>query len=333
MKAASTKIPRSSAILAFSLVLIFIISLLIRLAPVYAGYPMFLKEFDPYYFLANVDYIVKNGFASWFTWRDMTVWYPFGRNVATTTYPGMVFTAALIYYFVNGIGIPASTLTVAYYMPVLFGALTPIVTYFLGKEVYDKRSGILAAFFIALSPAIIQRQVAGFFDNDPFGVFLMLTTFYFFLRSLKRSSIPSAIMAGLFLGYICISWGTYVYAIDILALFTFFMVLARRYSLRLFTSYTITMLLGLFIGTLAPRNGLGLLSSGTVLPADFMLGVLIVYESSRHFVKIPIVSRAANRIAKVNPFILATGPSRRRLRYTCVHIHRRKILHGDHASL
>lgn len=286
--------------------LIFIISLLVRLAPVYAGFPTLLKEFDPYYFLANVNFIVKNGFASWFTWRDMTVWYPFGRDVAGNTYPGMVFTAVIIYYLVNAIGIHASTYTVAYYMPVLFGALTPIVTYFLGKEVYDKRSGILAAFFIALSPAIIQRQVAGFFDNDPFGVFLMLCTLYFFLRSLKRASAPSAVMSGLFLGYICVSWGTYVYVIDILALYAFFMVLARRYSLRLFTSYTITMLIGLFIGTMAPRNGFGLLVSGEVLPAEFMLGLLIAYESSKYFVKMPIVSKVANRAARVNPFILAT---------------------------
>jgi dolichyl-diphosphooligosaccharide--protein glycosyltransferase len=305
VKSASTKIPRDSAILAVSLILVFIIALLVRLAPVFVPYTPLLKEFDPFYFLANVNYIVKNGFASWFTWTDTSVWYPFGRDVASNTYPGMVFTAVLIYYFVSAIGIHVSTFTVAYFMPVLFGGLTPIVVYFLGKEVYDKRSGLLAAFFIALSPAIIQRQVAGFFDNDPFGVFLMLTAFYFFLRSLKRSSVPSAIMAGLFLGYICISWGTYVYVIDIFALFTFLIVLARRYSSRLFTTYTITMLIGLFIATLAPRNGLGLLVSGGVLPALFMLGLLIVYESLKYIVKIPMVSKAARRIARVNAFLLA----------------------------
>jgi dolichyl-diphosphooligosaccharide--protein glycosyltransferase len=284
--------------------LIFILSLLVRLAPVYAGYPTLLKEFDPYYFLANVNFIVKNGFGTWFHWRDLSAWYPYGRDVPGDTYPGMIFTAVIIYYIVNAIGIQVSTLNIAYYMPVLFGALTPIVTYFIGKEVYDRRSGILAAFFIALSPAIIQRQVAGFFDNDPFGVFLMLCTFYFFLRSLKRSSVPSAIVSGLFLGYICISWGTYVYALDILALFTFLMILARRYSLRLFTSYTITMLIGIFIGTLAPRTGLGLLVAGEALPSEFMVGLLVAYESWRHFVKIPIVSRFANRVRKVDPFVL-----------------------------
>jgi dolichyl-diphosphooligosaccharide--protein glycosyltransferase len=285
--------------------LILILSILIRLAPVFAGYPTLLKEFDPYYFLANVNFIVKNGFGTWFHWRDLSAWYPYGRDVPGDTYPGMVFTAVLIYYFLNAIGIQVSTLNVAYYMPVLFGALTPIVTYFIGKEVYDRRSGILAAFFIALSPAIIQRQVAGFFDNDPFGVLLMLCTFYFFLRSLKRSSVPSAVISGFFLGYICISWGTYVYVLDILALFTFLMVLARRYSLRLFTSYTITMLIGIFIGTLAPRTGLGLLVTGEALPAEFMVGLLIAYEGSKHFVKIPTVSRFANRARKADPFVLA----------------------------
>jgi dolichyl-diphosphooligosaccharide--protein glycosyltransferase len=305
VKSASTKIPRDSAILTVSLILVSIIALLVRLAPVFVPYPTLLKEFDPFYFLANVDYIVKNGFASWFTWKDYTVWYPFGRDVATTTYPGMVFTAVLIYYFVNAIGIPASTLTTAYYMPVIFGTLTPIVVYFLGKEVYDKRSGILAAFFIALSPAIIQRQVAGFFDNDPFGVFLMLASFYFFIRSLKRSSVPSAIMAGLFLGYICISWGTASFVIDVYALFAFLMLLLRRYNMRLFTTYTITMLIGLFIGTLAPRLGIGFLGNGVVLPAIFVLGIMLAYESSKYLAKMKIVSKTVKRIARVNPFLLA----------------------------
>jgi dolichyl-diphosphooligosaccharide--protein glycosyltransferase len=305
LKSASTKIPRDSAILAVSLILVFIIALLVRLAPVFVPYQALLKEFDPFYFLSNVDFIVRNGFAAWFTWKDNTVWYPFGRDVASTTYPGMVFTAVLIYYFVSAIGIQVSTFTVAYFMPVLFGGLTPIVVYFLGKEVYDKRSGLLAAFFIALSPAIIQRQVAGFFDNDPFGVFLMLTTFYFFLRSLKRSSVPSAIMAGLFLGYICISWGTASYVIDMLALFAFIMLLLRRYDVRLFTTYTITMLIGLFIGTLAPRLGIAFLGNGVVLPALFVLGIMLAYESAKQLAKMKIVSKAVGRIARVNPFLLA----------------------------
>lgn len=306
-KALAAKIPRSTAVLTVSLVLIFVIAFLLRLSPVFMpGWQPLLKEFDPYFFYRNVQYIISNGFPAWFHWTDYSAWYPFGRNVPTDTYPGMVFTAVLIYYFVNAIGVSASAFTVCYYMPLLFGALTPLVVYLLGKEAYDKRSGLLAAFFIAVSPAIIQRQVVGFFDNEPFGIFIMLVAFYFFIRSLKRGSIPSAIMAGFFLGYMCISWGTFRYVIDIFALFAGVMLITRHYSNRLFATYSITMLLGLFIAVLAPRNGLGLLKSGEVLPAIFVLGLMVLYESSKYLARIKAFANVGKRITAINPFILAT---------------------------
>jgi dolichyl-diphosphooligosaccharide--protein glycosyltransferase len=263
-----------------------------------------LKEFDPYFFYYNVQYIISHGFPAWFSWMDYTAWYPFGRDVAGSTYPGMVFTAVLLYYFINGIGIATSAFTVCYYMPVLFGTLTPLVLYLIGKESYDRRSGLLAAFFIAVSPAIIQRQVVGFFDNDPFGMFIMLVSIYFFIRSLKRGSVSSGIMAGLFLGYICISWGTYRYALDIYALFAAVMLITRHYSSRLYNTYTLTVLPGLFIAVLAPRNGLGILGTGEVLPVILVLALMMVYETSKFLGRMKIFARISNRFSTVNPFLL-----------------------------
>jgi len=310
VKGVAAKVPRSSAILAGALTLIFFIALVLRLTPIFTSQfsengPL-LKEFDPWYFYRNVQYIVQNGFGPWFSWRESMMWTPFGRDMAGATYPGMIFTAVFIYDALNLVGIQVSAFTVCYYFPVIFGALTPIVVYFLGKEAYDKRSGLLAAFFIAVSPAIIQRQVAGFFDNEAFGVFLMLCTFYFYLRALKRDSIPSTIMAGLFLGFVCISWGILRYVLDILALFTFVMLVLRRYSMRLFNASAITLLLGLFIGVLAPRNGVGMLQGGDVLPAIFILALLIAYEGSKYFAKIPFISKIGKRTKTVNPFLLFT---------------------------
>nr|MDO8134226.1 STT3 domain-containing protein [Candidatus Njordarchaeum guaymaensis] len=274
-----------------------------RLSPIFTYEPL-LKEFDPWYFYRSVQYIVQNGFGPWFTWTDYLAWTPFGRNVATSTYPGMIFAAVFIYDALNLAGIQVSAFTVCYYFPVIFGALTPIITYFLGKEAYDRRSGLLAAFFIAVSPAIIQRQVAGFFDNEAFGIFLMLCTFYFYLRALKRDSVPSAIMAGLFLGFVCISWGILRYVIDILALFIFVMLVLRRYTIKLFNASVITLLLGLFIATLAPRNGARMLTGGDVLPAIFILGLLIAYEGSKYFARIPFFSKIGKKAGTVNPFLL-----------------------------
>jgi dolichyl-diphosphooligosaccharide--protein glycosyltransferase len=64
------------------------------------------------------------------------------------------------------------------------------------------------------------------------------------------------------------------------------------------------MLLGLFIGILAPRNGLVSLTSGELLPAEFMVALLVAYESSKYLAKTPVISKAVNRVSRLDPYIL-----------------------------
>ena len=41
-------------------------------------------------------YLYYNGAKKFFTWFDYMVWYPLGRPVGSTIYPGMQFTAVFI---------------------------------------------------------------------------------------------------------------------------------------------------------------------------------------------------------------------------------------------
>lgn len=43
-------------------------------------------------------YLADNGIAKFFTWFDYEAWYPIGRPVGTTIYPGMQFTAVAIWH-------------------------------------------------------------------------------------------------------------------------------------------------------------------------------------------------------------------------------------------
>ena len=52
-----------------------------------------IHEFDPYFNFRAAQYLYDNGWKSFINWFDYMAWYPLGRPVGTTIYPGMQVTA------------------------------------------------------------------------------------------------------------------------------------------------------------------------------------------------------------------------------------------------
>jgi dolichyl-diphosphooligosaccharide--protein glycosyltransferase len=271
------KISRGSVILVIALAIIFFAALILRLYPLLNSQPV-LRAFDPWFQLKVTEYVVDNGYGAFFTWFDETTWVPFGRDITTTTYVGVPFTSAFFYFILNGFGISIDVLTVSLVMPAFLGALTAIAAFFLGRELMNNTVGLLSALFLAFLPAFIQRTVAGFYDNECVGVLAIVVSTFLYTRSLKRGSLPSAVGAGLALGYLLISWGGGDFLLDLFALYAFLLLVSGRYSKRLLNSYLITVALGIFIGGLIPRNGFANLTTFSTL-APIGIGVLLAgYE-------------------------------------------------------
>ena len=66
-----------------------------------------------------------------------------------------------------------------------WGALTIVPTYFLGKETFGRRAGLVAAFLLAVMPSHVQRSVVSDADHDAFILFFIVLTFYFMLKAVK----------------------------------------------------------------------------------------------------------------------------------------------------
>ena len=179
-----------------------------------------IHEFDPYFNFRATEYLYEHGRAKFFKWFDYMSWYPLGRPVGTTIYPGMQFTAVWIKNHI--VGDAMSLNDVCCYIPVLFGALATflvgIITYesclvqntsedvvsvmfkaITGKtlitlEKSDKNSfsvpmlsAIFAMFGMSIMPAHLMRSVGGGFDNECVAITAMLLTFYFWIRSLRAN--------------------------------------------------------------------------------------------------------------------------------------------------
>lgn len=276
---------RESSLLTFCLLFIIIITAAIRFLPYSWGYQ--LSEFDPYFHYDVTEYVVENGFSAWFNWHHSGAWYPQGRDIWKTSYPGLPFSSAIIYFFLTGIGLQTTVYNVCVAFPILMAVLTCIAMYYFGKELGNKKTGLLAALLLAINPAHIGRTSLGFFDTENVGIFGIILVFLFYLRSLDQEkkwgiSLMYSILAGLSLGYVFASWGASRYPLSLLAIFTLVLLITKRYTQRLFISYSVVMGVSLAIAVGIPKLGLNFITEFEPIAAIGILLLLIIQEVSMH---------------------------------------------------
>ena len=64
----------------------------------------------------------------------------------------------------------------------------------------NKKIGMMASLFLAISAGHLQRTTAGFFDNEALGILFLVLVLYFYARALRTGSIYSTILSGICLG-------------------------------------------------------------------------------------------------------------------------------------
>jgi len=267
---------KENILLIFLLIFITILAFTTRIFPILYSYPI-LKAFDTYMQYSITRYIVQNGYLAMFTWISYQNWWPMGYKIYGF-FVGTPMLAATLYHILHFFGVNISVWDCCIIFPAVMGTITTIMMYFLGEVLGDRKTGVLAAFLLALSPAYLQRTVAGFFDNETVGVFLIVFILYFFIRSLKHDSILSAMVAGLGMGALMCSWGAYDYVLNLLPLTTFLLIIMKRYSRQLLINYTITVGIGFFIGSRIPANGIGIINEVTSIIPLGMIGLLFICE-------------------------------------------------------
>ena len=295
LKKFAIPLPYTSLLTGLIMALILSLAVMIRLLPLRWGF--YLSEFDPYFHYRIAEHIVKYGFSSLATWHDTMGWYPYGRDIASVSFPGLAMTAASLYFILNAIGISLTLFELCVIFPVIMAALTCIAIYFLGKYLGGKEAGLLAAFFLALNSSYISRTSLGFFDDETIGILGIIVLCFFFLKSIDerqdtKSTLIYAFGAGIFLGYVSASWGAVRYPIDMLALYVLALLVLRRYSRKLLLSYTVTYAVAFFIAINVPKLGLDFLMESFNLPVYAILSLMLfieLYRKLQNFKNAPII--------------------------------------------
>lgn len=197
-----------------------------------------IHEFDPYFNYRTTRFLTEEGFYKFHNWFDDRAWYPLGRIIGGTIYPGLMVTSATLYNIMQFLNITIDIRNVCVFLAPFFSSLTTIVTYLLTKELKNEGAGLVAAAMIAIVPGYISRSVAGSYDNEGIAIFCMLLTYYFWIKAVNTGTILWATMTALAYFYMVSSWGGYVFLINLIPLHVLALMLLGRFSARVYVAYS-----------------------------------------------------------------------------------------------
>ncbi|XP_059276772.1 dolichyl-diphosphooligosaccharide--protein glycosyltransferase subunit STT3A [Lycium ferocissimum] len=238
----------------FILILIGVLAFSIRLFSV-IKYESVIHEFDPYFNYRVTQFLTKNGIYDFWNWFDDRTWYPLGRVIGGTVYPGLTLTAGTLWWILNSLNIPLSVETVCVFTAPTFSAFAAWATYLLTKEVKGAGAGLTAAALLALVPSYISRSVAGSYDNEAVAIFALIFTFYLYIKTLNTGSLFYATLNALSYFYMVCSWGGYTFIINLIPMHALLCIVTGRYSPRLYIAYAPLVILGTLLAALVPVVG------------------------------------------------------------------------------
>ena len=188
--------------------------------------------------------------------NDPMLNYPIGVN---NPRPPLFHWAIVLssYIFYPFMEIHNAALLMLILFPAIWGTLTIIPVYLIGKEAFSKKVGFLSALILATMPAHLMRSVATQADWDAFDLFFISLSFYFFLKALKtvnykkwihdwfkisdvkngltiffkenKKAMLYAALSGTAMGSLALAWKGYTYAEAILLVYLFSQVFINRF--------------------------------------------------------------------------------------------------------
>ncbi|KAH8849168.1 Dolichyl-diphosphooligosaccharide--protein glycosyltransferase subunit STT3A [Schistosoma japonicum] len=203
-----------------------------------------IHEFDPYFNYRTTRFMTENGFYQFHDWFDDMAWYPLGRIIGGTIYPGLMMTSSFIYSLLHAINVTMDIRNICVFLAPLFSSFTTLVTFLLTSEIQDNGAGLVAAAMIAIVPGYISRSVAGSYDNEGIAIFCMLFTFYLWIKAVKTGYLFWACACSLAYFYMVSSWGGYVFLINIIPIHVLILMFTGRFSSRIYAAYSTVYVLG-----------------------------------------------------------------------------------------
>ena len=138
-------------------------------------------------------------------------------------------------------------------------------------------SAAQAAAFVAIVPSYISRSCGGSYDNEGVAIFALIFTFYLYLKGLNTGSVTWAVACSLSYFYMVAAWGGYVFIINLIPIHAVFLLLAGRFSDRLYITYSIFYSFGQILAMQVPFVGFNAVLTSEHLAAHGAFGLMQLF--------------------------------------------------------
>ena len=216
----------------------------------------YLSGPDPYYNLRLVEGTYETGVYPYYSERDPILNYPLGARGGRAPLFNMMalgFSRTLTPFMdeIDAIGYSMQ------FVPALFGALLIFPVYFIGKELFNKKAGLIGAMFIAIIPIHLgsgHGSAYALFDHDSFNLLMFFLTFMFLIFSIREKnttkSILYAIMGGVPLAALSMTWVDHQYLYVIIAIYAVVQMFIDMFTNKIYIHIVRTSIIVLFTGYL-----------------------------------------------------------------------------------
>ena len=189
-------------------------------------------------------------------------------------YPGLIFTAGILWNFLQLLRIPIHVQEVCVFMGPLFSAFTALAAFGLVREIRGPGAGLAAASLISVVPSYISRSVAGSYDLEAVAIFALVFVFFLYVKTLNTGSLAWA--TGLFFGYLYMvaSWGGYSFIVNLLPIHCLCCIVFGRISTRLYVAYAPFVILGALAAMNIPVIGFNAVLMSEHFASFFVFAIL-----------------------------------------------------------
>ncbi|MCX6815385.1 MAG: hypothetical protein NT120_00855 [Candidatus Aenigmarchaeota archaeon] len=200
----------------FAIILIVALGTQIRLLDYQWSY---LRNIDSYNFARQMEEISANG---GLPDVDTLSLAPYGAARAGGSIDFYVYLGAYTYNFTRLFIPNLSWFNFLLWFPAILASLSAVPIYFIGKTFFDRKAGVLAAFFLIFDPSIISRTLGGDPDSDGIVLIMPLIAMAIFLIAYKYANstkkfdtkyILYTILSGIAMGLWGLTWIGYWYVL------------------------------------------------------------------------------------------------------------------------
>ncbi len=163
----------------FALIIIMLLSMYVRLVDYRWPY---IRNIDSFVYYRWMDEIVQNNGV--LPYHDKYILSPVGQDRQIVWINPYQYIGAYSYILLNAL-VSTSLMNFLIFFPAFLATLSAIPAYYIGKYLYDRKAGVLAAFFYTFEVSNISRSLGGDADLDAMTIMFQILVMAFFIYNLK----------------------------------------------------------------------------------------------------------------------------------------------------